>query len=346
MNTITSSHETHTHVPPARRRRGVRFWTGRVLLGLFALLLALAATGVSYQALATAIDRRTYAPAGRLVEVDGHQMHISCTGQGSPTVVLEAGAGTPSGVWAWVQPELTQQARVCAYDRAGLGWSEPGPHPRDAGSVAQELHALLGRAGESGPFVLAGHSLGGQYALMFAERYPEETAGLVLIDAQHPDTYFRIPEAQAVYRQQLQQANMFVILSRLGIVRLLSMAPADPRLPADAQAALNMAKNTTDFITAYQAELQAIPTSRDQLDAAGDLGDLPLAVVSATEHGMPLELETYTMGLQRELAALSTNSRHDIVTGADHGSLVALQSDSQRTVAAIRSILTLARSNT
>jgi pimeloyl-ACP methyl ester carboxylesterase len=345
MNTITSSHKTHTQVAPAHRRRRMRFWIGRVLLGLFALLLVLAATGVIYQALATAIDRRAFAPPGRLVVVDGRQMHISCTGQGSPTVVLEAGAGAPSGIWAWVQPEIAQQARVCAYDRAGLGWSEPGPHPRDAASVAQELHTLLQRAGESGPFVLAGHSLGGQYALMFAQRYPKETAGLVLIDAQHPDTLFRIPEAQAVYRQQLQQANMFVILSRLGIVRLLGIGSADPRLPADAQAALNMAKNTTDFITAYQAEWQAIPTSRDQLHAASDLGDLPLAVVSATEHGMPAELESYTMGLQRELAALSTNSRHDIVTGADHSSLVAQQSDSQRTVAAIRSIVALARGN-
>jgi pimeloyl-ACP methyl ester carboxylesterase len=272
-------------------------------------------------------------------------MHISCTGQGSPTVVLEAGAGAPSGVWAWVQPEVAQQTRVCAYDRAGLGWSEPGPQPRDAASVAQELHTLLQRAGERGPFVLAGHSLGGQYALMFAEQYPDETAGLVLIDAQHPDTLFRSPESQAIYRQQQQQIGMLVILSRFGIVRLLGLAPADSRLPADAQAAQNMAKNTTDLVTAMQAELQAVPTSRDQLHAGGDLGDLPLVVVSATEHGMPSELEAYAIGLQRELAALSTNSRHEIVSGADHNSLVAEQSDSQDTVAAIRSILALARGN-
>src|SRR5215207_4893422 len=190
MSTIISSHETYSQVPPQRRRRGLGFWIRRVLLGLIGSLIVLAAAGALYQAVATTIDRRSFAPPGRMLDVGGYQMHISCTGQGSPTVLLEAGAGTPSGVWAWVQPELTQQARVCAYDRAGLGWSEPGPHPRDAGSVAQELHTLLQRAGETGPFVLAGHSLGGQYALMFAQRYPEETAGLVLIDAQHPDTLF------------------------------------------------------------------------------------------------------------------------------------------------------------
>jgi pimeloyl-ACP methyl ester carboxylesterase len=342
MNTISASHETHTAVPPARRR-GLGFWAGRVLLGLVGALIVLAASGAIYQSVASAADRRAFAPPGRMVDVGGYRMHLHCTGQGSPTVVLEAGAGTPSGVWAWVQPEVTQQTRVCTYDRAGSGWSEPGPGPRDAGSIAGELHTLLRRAGERRPFVLAGHSLGGQYALMFAERYPEETAGLVLIDAQHPDTLFRIPEAQAVYRQQQQQASLFVVLSRLGIVRLLGLAPADLRLPADAQATLNRAKNRTDFVIAYQAELLAVPTSRDQLHAAGDLGDLPLAVVSATEHGMPPELEAYTMGLQHELAALSTNSRHDIVTGADHGSLVAVQNDAQRTVAAIQSIVMLAR---
>ena len=340
---IASSHETYNQAPTTHRRRGLGFWTRRVLLGLIGSLIVLAAAGALYQVAATAIDRQSFVPPGRLIDVGGHRMHISCIGQGSPTVILEAGAGSPTNIWARVQPELAKQARVCAYDRAGLGWSEPGPQPRDAASVAQELHTLLQRAGEAGPFVLAGHSLGGQYALMFAERYPEATAGLVLIDAQHPDTNFRNPEAQAVYRQQLQQASIFGMLSRFGIVRLLGLAPADPRLPADAQAALNMAKNTTDLITVYRAELQAVPANRDQLHLGGDLRDLPLAVVSATEHGMPADLEGYWMGLQRELAALSTNSRHDIVAGADHSSLVAERDDSQRTVAAIRNIVALAR---
>lgn len=313
----------------------------RIGLGLLigvAVLICVAGTGIVYQAIATASDRRTFAPAGRLIEVDGYRMHLHCTGTGSPTVVLESGAGAPSAVWAWVQPAVAQQTRVCSYDRAGLGWSDTGPHRRDATSVARELRTLLLRAGESGPYVFAGHSLGGQYALMFAELYDQDTAGLVLIDAQHPDTMFRRPEAQAIERQQQQQISLLIVLSRLGIVRLFNMAPADARLPAHAQAAMNMTKNSTDIVIAMNAEMQAISTNRDQLHAAGGLGSTPLTVLSATDHGTP-ELESYTLGLQRELAALSTTSTHDVVAGADHASLVSDPHDARRTIAAISDVV-------
>ena len=166
--------------PRLLRRIGLR-----LLIGL-AVLICLAGTGMLYQARGTAVDRRTFAPAGRLVDADGYRMHLHCTGAGSPTVVLESGAGAPSSVWAWVQPAVAQ-TRVCSYDRAGLGWSDAGPHPRDAASIARELHELLLRAGESGPFVLAGHSLGGQYALMFAELYEPDTGAPALKRMASPD---------------------------------------------------------------------------------------------------------------------------------------------------------------
>jgi pimeloyl-ACP methyl ester carboxylesterase len=178
---------------------------------------------------------------------------------------------------------------------------------------------------------------------MFAMRYPESTAGLVLIDAQHPDTLFRMPEAQRIYQQQLQQADMLVVLSHLGVIRLLGLSPADPRLPPDAQAELNRAKNRTDLVVAYGAELRAVLASRDQLRGAGHLGDLPLTVISATEHGMSPELEAYTMALQRELAMLSTRSRHDVVAGADHSSLATAQADAQQTTSAILSVVASVR---
>jgi hypothetical protein len=141
-------------------------------------------------------------------------------------------------------------------------------------------------------------------------------------ESQHPDTMFRLPAGKAVERKQQQQGSMLIVLSRLGIFRLFNMAPADVRLPADAQTALNMAKNSTDTISALQAELLAIRTNRHQLPAAGDLGSIPLRVVSATQHGMSPDLESYTGGLQRELTTLSSNSQQDVVTGADHASLV------------------------
>lgn len=306
-------------------------------------LVGLCAAGITYQSVGMALDRRANAPAGQLVDMGGYMMHLHCTGQGSPTVVLEAGSATPSAVWAWIQPEITRQTRVCSYDRAGVGWSDPSPYPRDAASVAHELKALLQRAGERGPLVLAGHSLGGQYALMFALRYPESTAGLVLIDAQHPDTLFRTPEAHRIYQQQLEQADVFVVLSRLGVIRLLGLSSADPRLPEGAQAELNRAKNSTSVILTYGAELRAVPISREQLLAAGHLGDMPLSVISATEHGMSPELESYTMALQRELAQRSTCSRHVIIDGADHSSLAMAEADARQVAREILDIAAMVR---
>ena len=324
--------------PPKRRLRArLARWALLALAGL----LGLAGIGLLYQTVATAIDRQRFTPEGSLVDVGGYNMHIHCTGTGSPTVVLEAGAGAPSPIWAWVQPVVAQHTRVCSYDRAGLGWSDTGPNPRDAAAIARELHTLLLRAGETGPFVLAGHSLGGQYALMFAELYAEDTAGLVLIEAQHPDTLFRTPAAQDAARAQQRQVDLFVVLSQLGIVRLFGMAPADQRLPAASQAALNQAVHRTDLVIALRAEQFAIPTNRAQLQVGGALGNLPVSVVSATEHGMSPELESYTLGLQRELAALSTNSRHKIVAGADHMSLITDQTNSRHTIAAIGDVLDL-----
>ena len=121
-----------------------------------------------------------------MVVVGGHRLHIDCVGQGSPTVILESGLGTMSVDWANVQPEVAKTTRVCAYDRAGTGWSEPGPEPRDPQQIARELHTLLGNAGIDGPYVLVGQSFGGLYVRMYAAQYPKEVEGMVLVDASHP----------------------------------------------------------------------------------------------------------------------------------------------------------------
>jgi len=124
-----------------------------------------------------------------MVDVGGHRLHIACRGEGGPTVVLDAALGNMSTHWTWVQQELAQTGRVCAYDRAGLGWSEPGPEPRDARQVTSELHALLTNASIPGPYVMVGHSFGGLYAQLYAARYPDQVAGVVLVESSHPQVH-------------------------------------------------------------------------------------------------------------------------------------------------------------
>jgi pimeloyl-ACP methyl ester carboxylesterase len=138
--------------------------------------------GVTYQSVATSLERRKFPYPGRLVAVEDHQLHLHCTGEGTPTVVLEASAAGMSAGWSWVQNDLAERTRVCSYDRAGLGWSEAGEGGYRAARVPDELHILLERAGERGPFVIVGHELGASFARMYASRFPTETAALVLID--------------------------------------------------------------------------------------------------------------------------------------------------------------------
>jgi pimeloyl-ACP methyl ester carboxylesterase len=180
-----------------RPRRRLRSWIRRGVLGLVIGLVALAVIGVIYQAFATQIYRRIYPPPGELVDVGGHSLHLNCVGEGSPTVILESGLGAMSVDWANIQPEVSDTTRVCAYDRAGTGWSEPGPGPGDPQQIAAELHTLLANAGIDGPYVLVGHSFGGLYVRMYAYQYPNEVEGMVLVDSSHPEQSRRSAQAQA-----------------------------------------------------------------------------------------------------------------------------------------------------
>ena len=157
--------------------------------------------------------------AGRLIDVGGHKLHIDCTGTGSPTVVLEPGLGEPSTAMAWIAPDVAATTRVCVYDRAGRGWSESAGRPQDGVEVATDLHTLLERAGEHGPFVLAGHSAGGIYVLNFAHLYPEQVAGVVLLDSMHPEQYTKIASWPAFYEMFRRASAVCPSLSRLGVGR-------------------------------------------------------------------------------------------------------------------------------
>jgi pimeloyl-ACP methyl ester carboxylesterase len=140
------------------RRRGWLFFITRSLLALCALLAALPLLGFSYEMIMAAVDAQRFPPPGKLITVDRHQLHINCTGAGSPTVVMDAGLGGWSLDWSAVQPAIAQFTRVCSYDRAGLGWSEPSAEPPDAQHAVDDLHSLLANSGEAGPFVLVERS--------------------------------------------------------------------------------------------------------------------------------------------------------------------------------------------
>jgi pimeloyl-ACP methyl ester carboxylesterase len=334
-------------VSSSTARRNIRR-IGKALLGLVVVLLALAVAGAIYQAIATELAERAYPPPGEMVDVGGYSLHINCVGQGSPTVVLDGGSGEMSAQWVRVQREVSGTTRVCAYDRAGMGWSEMGPDPRDAKQITGELHTLLGNAGIEGPYVLVGHSFGGMYMQTYAARYPDEVAGVALVDSStDPDQFSQRPEARESYEPQKQSFAVVPLLvrlgvslpARLGVVRLLSkLDPASPELPQQQREQIDALTPSTRQWSTSALEFLA-PTQTLRLGSPGSLGNKPLAVVSAGTQ-QPEWLER-----QDELATLSPNSIHRVVEGATHTSLMDDRSDSQATSAAIEEVVAAVRND-
>src|SRR5918999_1539738 len=285
--------------------------------GIVAALLGAPVVASMAEALAERREARRLQPPGRMVDVGGHRLHVDVTGddRGGPTVILDSGMVSFSSNWAWVKPEVGQHVRVVAYDRAGLGWSDPGPKPRDAGRSARELHAALHGIGITGPYVLAGHSYGGLVVRTFAAVYRDEVAGMVLVDASHPDQWRRFGVSSSVLGWGNKVAS---VIARLGVFRVFD---AEYRLLADglpprARAELMaFARSPRALSTAGDAALAWDTLSRPLVNEAGGLGDVPLIVVSVTEQ--PRYGEQLT-ALQAELPALSTQSRHMTVEGAYH----------------------------
>ncbi|MFY9571188.1 MAG: alpha/beta hydrolase [Blastocatellia bacterium] len=169
------------------------------LLGLIAaaLILPFSATARAQSAPATP----PYPPPGKLVDMGGWRLHLNCTGvvgASRPTVILEAGVGDFSVEWSLVQPAVARFARVCSYDRAGSAWSDLGPRPRTMRQIVWELHTLLEKAGERGPYVLVGHSWGGMLAQVYTLMYPADVAGLVLVESGHENGIWTLVNGQPV----------------------------------------------------------------------------------------------------------------------------------------------------
>ena len=312
---------------------------GLALVGLIVALFALAVAGAIYQAIATERAERAYPPPGEMVDVGGYSLHINCVGQGTPTVVLDGGLGEWSAQWVLVKQGVSDTTRVCAYDRAGMGWSEMGPEPRDARQITGELHALLEGAGIEGPYVLVGHSFGGLYMQTYAARYPDEVAGMALVDSSQPDQFSYQPVARDSYKPQ--NFDVASLAARVGIVRLLSkFAPAPPELPHQQRAQIDALSPSTRQVSTYTLELRATPQSATQTRSLRSLGNKPLAVVSA-----PKQAEPGWLKLQDDLVTLSADSTHRVVEGATHTSLLYERSDAQASSAGIVEVVAAVRND-
>jgi len=293
----------------------------RTIMWILAGVVVLAAVGAFYQALSTRSDLRNHPALGQLVDVGGYKLHIYCVGEnveGSPTVILEQGLGGTSVAWARVQLEIAQSTRTCAYDRGGMGWSDPGSEPRDGEQIATELHTLLHNANIPGPYVLVGWSFGGLYVRIYAGKYPTEVSGIVLLDSSHPDQWTSTAAGKSQFASNARIYKIAPWLVRLGVMRVMGVFQPDPGLPTAQNEAYKVFFASTKDWDAQSAEYLASPVTNHQARNLTSLGDMPLFVLTATEHGTPPEQETLWQGWQNELALLSTNSVHQIVPEANH----------------------------
>jgi len=299
-------------------------------------------SAATVQQVLTIRDRRRYPAPGLLVHVEGRRIHLQVRGADSagPTVVLEAGMGSFSPNWYWVQEELAPVVRSVSYDRAGLGWSRRSRRPRDAQTIAMELRDALREAAIEPPYVLAGHSFGGLPVRAFADLYPELTAGLVLVDASHPDQWLRWPTPHADRILEVSQ-RIFGWLGWLGVLRALNLSRGlTAGLPARQAAELRAGAALPGFAATEAAQIRSWSVSREQLNAAGPLGDLPLAVLAVSEQPLGGELLT---ALQRELAELTQDSSFEVVQGASHESLISNRENARVVARTIEAVVQAAR---
>jgi pimeloyl-ACP methyl ester carboxylesterase len=285
-----------------RIRRDLAAGCGRRLLLPVVALMAVAAVGGMAETVAVAGHRDSAVP-GQSYDVGGYRLHLDCTGSGSPTVVLQGGLGSMSSSWARIAPAVSRTTRVCAYDRAGQGWSDDSPHAPDGLQAAADLHTLLGRAGEDGPYVLVGHSTGGSYAMAYAARHPQQVAGVVLLDAADP---YQVTAASTPADSNAPaELALLPSIARLGIGQLVP-ASVWSSLPEPAAGQVQAFTTSPRGWRNVRDESAAMPALFGQAQALATLGSTPLVVLTAAGQ----DADPRWSAAQERMAALSTNSSH------------------------------------
>lgn len=308
-------------------------WLVRIALGLVGLVVLIVAGGAVYEALSRRADARRFPPPGRMVDIGGRRIQIDCRGSGTPVVVFESGLDTMGSLsWAAVQPEVARTTRACAYSRAGVMWSDPSTGPFSADAEARDLHEALSAAGEKPPYVIVAHSLGGPYAANFTRLYGADVAGLVFVDASHPD---QLAVLRAAAGRDVNEDNAQVriadALSWAGVVRLAT-AREPPHPPHTPPAVIGPLQ--AKLPTSLHAVLREGDAIAATLAAAGrqrTLGARPIVVLT---HGaapsaaalkamkvtpaQSARMDAAWLGLQNDMAHWSTHGRHEVVAGATH----------------------------
>ena len=325
-----------------RTRSNMGSRIGRVQLYVVFGILALSAIGGGYQTVGEATDSSAMPATGRLIDVSGHQLYLNCVGSGSPTVVLEPGAGATSSQMGWISPAVARGTRVCVYDRAGRGWSEPADTPQDGAQIAADLHTLLHRAGETGPYVLAGHSFGGLYVRIFAAHYPDEVAGLILVDSTESKESAKsviTPFGGGGSEPAAGRVPVLASLSaRLGLTRLvgqLDLGTLPPHSRDEARTSVAQASWVRSTVDEYMRGT----ASMQEAASLGDFANKPLFVLTAGEH------PASWIASQKKMLSLSTNSVQEIVAGASHTDMVLEEKYATATAQAILAVVDSVRND-
>src|SRR5258706_7955384 len=269
-----------------------------VLKVVGAALICTLVVGVVYEQFGRRQDRRRLPQIGRSVDIGGRTLNILCSGGGSPAVIFESPGAGPGLTWEPIQTEIAKFTSTCWYDRAGEGWSDPGPYPRTSAAIASDLHELLKRAGVPRPFVLVGASFGGLNARAYNGRYPQEVAGMVLVDSSHEDEPARAPKfymARTVPRYLWHPLHLlFRTAAEIGLVRLTQ--PSTPRAVTRSEIIEALSRQPKSFVN--NSAGMVMPESYAQGRVAGGLGDRPVIVLTA---GKPMVFGD--PGMDREAAA-------------------------------------------
>ena len=297
-------------------RGSLHNWSRRAVLYPALVLLTLVALGGAFETVAEATTSNKPPQGGHSYLVNGHSLYMRCVGSGSPAVILFNGLGERTPSWAWVQADVARETRVCVFDRAGHGWSGTAPGQQDAHQLSADVHGLVAAAKIPGPYVVAGHSVGGTYALAYAMDYPKDVAGVALIDSATP-YQFDLPSYPAFYSMWRRGSALLPTLARAGVARFYSLGMGFSSLPADARRQARAFASSPREMRADRDEFAALRTVFSQDKALTSLGGKPLFVLTADvgqQSGWPAS--------QNKLAALSTNSVHRTTHGATHTALV------------------------